>query len=113
MAEERDVRITAWPADPAVLQHRGDPEQPVDLRVGFAPDAPAAVLVRTDPERSLDVRMGMEVQAARPVPLCIRLCEPICVSSDYRIAVSIFDRPVMSITVRGTTRFAECDEKPR
>jgi|tagenome__1003787_1003787.scaffolds.fasta_scaffold20935338_2 hypothetical protein len=113
MAEETDVRLLAWPAEPAQLQHRGSAEEPVELRVGFAPDSPAAVVLRTDPEGSLDVRMTMQVRAEEPVPLCIRVCEPICVTSEYRIAVDIFDRPVMSVTVRGTTRFAECDEEPR
>src|SRR3954452_2924478 len=81
MAEETDVRLLAWPAEPAQLQHRGSAEEPVELRVGFAPDSPAAVVLRTDPEGSLDVRMTMQVRAEEPVPLCIRVCEPICVTS--------------------------------
>jgi hypothetical protein len=109
MAEEQDVRVTQWPEGPARLVHQGDPESAVGLRVGFEPDAPAAVVLRTEPERQLDVRMAMLLAAERPVPLCITVCEPICVTSEYRIGVEIFDRPVMSITVRGTTRFAGCD----
>src|SRR3954454_23883642 len=109
MAEEWDVRLLAWPPEPAQVQHRGSAEEPVELRVGFAPDPPAAVVLRTSPGEQFDVRMAMQMRADDPVPLCIRLCEPLCVTSEYRISIDIFDRPVMSVTVRGTTRFAECD----
>ena len=109
MAEEQDIRVTQWPEGPARLVHQGDAESPVPLRVGFEPDTPATVVLRTQPEQQLDVRMAMLLAAQRPVPLCISVCEPICVTSEYRIGVEIFDRPVMSITVRGTTKFANCD----
>jgi hypothetical protein len=45
------------------------------------------------------------------VPICIRVCEPICARSEYAIGITIFDRPVATITVSGETRFFNCDEK--
>ena len=46
------------------------------------------------------------------VPVCIKLCEPICAESRYEIGVDIFDRPDAKIVVSGTTRFFNCREKP-
>ncbi|MBV6522807.1 MAG: hypothetical protein MNPFHGCM_02957 [Gemmatimonadaceae bacterium] len=45
------------------------------------------------------------------VPICIRVCEPICARSEYAIGITIFDRPVATITVSGETRLFNCDEK--
>jgi hypothetical protein len=56
------------------------------------PEEPAAVVVRDT------------------VPVCIRLCEPVCADSRYEIGMTIFDKPVATITVKGTTRFYNCRE---
>jgi hypothetical protein len=45
------------------------------------------------------------------VPICIRMCEPVCARSEYAIGITIFDRPVATITVSGETRLFNCDEK--
>jgi hypothetical protein len=45
------------------------------------------------------------------VPICIRVCEPICARSEYAVGITIFDRPVATITVSGETRIFNCDEK--
>ena len=45
------------------------------------------------------------------VPVCIKLCEPICAESKYEIGIEIFDRPVGKITVGGLTRFFNCRDK--
>ena len=45
------------------------------------------------------------------VPVCIKLCEPICAESNYSIGIEIFDRPVAKITIGGMTRFYNCREK--
>jgi hypothetical protein len=46
------------------------------------------------------------------VPVCIKLCEPICADSRYEIGIDIFERPVAKITIGGVTRFFNCREKP-
>jgi hypothetical protein len=62
--------------------------------------------------------MALEEKALRIVQwpeqhikLCVSLCEPICVQSDYTIGIDVFDRPVASITVRGMTKLFNCAEK--
>jgi hypothetical protein len=45
------------------------------------------------------------------LPVCIRVCEPICIQSDYTVGVTIFDRPVASITVQGLTRVFNCGDR--
>ena len=45
------------------------------------------------------------------VPVCIKLCEPVCADSKYEVGVEIFDRPVAKITIGGLTRFYNCREK--
>lgn len=112
MAEEQDVRVLAWPAEPAVVRHRGEGEEPVGLRVAFAEDGPATVLVLTDDDRPLDVRMRLDVSARQPVPLCIDICEPLCATSDYRVGVTVFDQPFAGISVTGTTRIERCAARP-
>jgi hypothetical protein len=110
MAEEHNVRITGWPAEPAGLQHHFDPEQPASVSVSFQP-SPARVVVSTEPGRRLGVDMNMLLRARETIPLCISLCEPICAESNYIIGISIFDRPVVSITIRGKTRLSNCREE--
>jgi hypothetical protein len=108
MAEEQNVHIVEWPPGPASLTHAFDPAWPVPVAVRFEP-TPARVVVST--AGPLDVGMNMQLSARQPVPLCIKLCEPICVRSDYQIGITLFDRPIISITVRGMTRLYNCNEE--
>jgi hypothetical protein len=114
MAEDESlVRIVSWPTEPARVEHRMQFEEPCPVSVSFE-RTPATVVVQTAPERPLDVRMAMDVSAERPLPICISVCEPICAESNYTVGIEIFDRPVMTITVRGITRLFNCrDEGPR
>lgn len=111
MAEEQNVRILAWPESPAQLTHRFELDKPCPVAVSFE-ETPARVLVGTNPQQPLDVNMNMRVVAREPIPLCIKVCEPICARSDYTIGINIFDNPFASITVRGTTRLFNCDDQP-
>jgi hypothetical protein len=61
------------------------------------------------PEQSAALVHGFD--PAKPVKLCVSVCEPICAQSEYTIAIDIFDRPVASITVRGTTKLFNCSDK--
>jgi hypothetical protein len=108
--EESTVRIVGWPEEPARLEHRFDMEGPFPVSVGFQ-ETPAQVIVASSQERPLFVEMLMNVVVKDVIPLCIRVCEPICARSDYTIGITIFDRPVASITVRGTTRVFNCNEE--
>jgi hypothetical protein len=99
--DEQLVRILEWPKEePALLEHR------------FDADAPANVIVRTD-EGPLSVDMAMNVTARETIPVCIKVCEPICAASEYTIAIDVFDRPVASITIKGLTRLFNCEREPK
>jgi hypothetical protein len=110
MAADHNVRIVEWPSGPARLHHSFDEKDPLPALVNFAP-APAHVVVAAPPERPLVVAMGMNLSVKQPLPVCIRLCEPICVDSDYVIGITLFDRPIISITVKGRTRIFNCGEE--
>jgi hypothetical protein len=103
MAEDMNVRIVAWPGEPVQLAHRFDPDSPAPVQVSFGA-SPAKVFISTEPGNTLAVDMNMNVQVPETLPICIRLCEPICAESHYTIAISIFDRPVITLTIRGKTR---------
>jgi hypothetical protein len=51
------------------------------------------------------------MQWPEQLKVCVSVCEPICAQSEYTVSVDIFDRPVATITVRGTTRVFNCSEK--
>ena len=111
MAEDQNVSVVSWPKEPAGLAHQFDPENPVPVTIRFG-ETPVRVFVASDPERPLDVDMNMNVTAKEPIPVCIKLCEPICARSDYTIGINIFDNPFASITVRGMTKIGPCGEEP-
>lgn len=97
MAEENVVRIVEWPKDSARLEHSFRQDNPCHVGIIFE-------------ERPAKVDMHMDVSAQRPFPLCIKLCEPICVDSEYTVSIDVFDRPVAAITVKGRTRLTNCED---
>lgn len=103
MAEQTDVRIVAAPQAPLTLSHRFDPDTKAAARLSFG-DARLPVRLGSG-DRPLSVDMRALLAARRALPLCLSLCEAICADSDYRIELTIFDRPVMTIRLRGRTRF--------
>jgi hypothetical protein len=98
-AEENVVRIVQWPDQPAQVTH------------SFNSAKPAAVNISTVPQQPLQVEMAMQMSSRDPMKLCISVCEPICAQSEYTIGIDVFDRPVASITVRGTTKLFNCSDK--
>jgi len=72
-----------------------------------------AITITTWPREPLNVNATGEATLTirQQVPVCLRLCEPICATSEYTDNVTIFDRPVATITVAGITRLTNCDEK--
>ncbi len=108
---DTQVTIVAWPKEPAQLEHQFKEDSPLPVTISFDETA-ARVIVSTDPQKPLAVDMNMRVSAREPIPLCIKLCEPICAKSDYTIGINIFDNPFATINVRGTTRLGDCREEP-
>ena len=109
MAEDHTVHIVSWPKEAAGLAHHFDPEQPCPVVVSFD-DSPARVVVATQRGAALDVNLNTNLRVPETLPICIKLCEPICAESNYTIGISIFDRPVVSLTIRGRTRLFSCRE---
>ena len=103
MADEHQVQIVGWPPEPARLEHHISPGEEFPVSISFE-DTPARVSVSTPGRHPLGVTMNMSLRGLETLPLCISLCEPICAESDYRIGIAVFDRPVITIHVRGITR---------
>ena len=101
MAERREreiVSIITWPEQPAKVEHQFKADKP----------CPVSISIAKDP---LNVDMNMNVAAKEPIPICIKLCEPICAKSEYAIGIDIFDKPFAGITIRGMTRFFSCSDE--
>lgn len=111
MAEENIVRIVEWPQGSAQLEHRFEPENPCPVSISFE-QTPAHVVLSSSPDQPINVDMNMRVTVREPIPVCIKVCEPICARSDYTIGINIFDNPFALITVRGMTRLFNCREEP-
>jgi hypothetical protein len=109
MATENAVRIVEWPKEPARLEHHFELDKPCPVSILFD-QAPAHVVV-SPLEQPLNIDMQMSLKAREPIPVCIKLCEPICAKSDYTIGITIFDRPVATINVRGLTRLFACQKE--
>ena len=110
MPEERIVKIVAWPKEPAKVEHRFNSEKPCPVSISFE-KTPANVIVRSNPKEPFNVDMAMNLIAKETIPVCIKMCEPICVKSKYAIAIDIFDRPVANIVLQGETRISNCQEE--
>lgn len=110
MADEHNVHIVGWPVQAAALEHRFARGEPLPVSISFD-TTPAHVVVASLRDNPLVVNMNMNLRVPETLPLCIRLCEPICAESNYTIGISIFGRPVISITLRGKTRLFGCGEE--
>ena len=111
MANDTQLRILEWPAGPALLRHGFDADSaPLPVALQFGP-SPVNVMLAAPPGQPLVVAMGMNLAARQPLPICIKLCDPICIDSDYTVAITLFDRPIISITIKGRTRLFNCGEE--
>lgn len=108
--EKRDVKIMAWPKESAKLEHSFDSKKPCPVSIVFEKN-PANVVIHTTQDNPFNVDMNMKVTAKDTIPVCVKLCEPICAKSDYTIGIDIFDRPVGTITLKGMTRLFNCREQ--
>ncbi len=110
MAEQHDVRIVSWPQEQVRVSHQFEEGQPAPVTVSFD-KTPLNAVLSTDPERRLAVDMNMNLRALEAIPICIKLCEALCAESEYVIGITLFDRPIISITIRGTTKLANCKDE--
>ncbi|MGD0291698.1 MAG: hypothetical protein ABSC63_18920 [Candidatus Binataceae bacterium] len=107
-----DVKVIGWPSQPAQLEHQfvGGTACPVQISFDKTPANVTVQATAQDPVH-VDMNMNMNLMARNTIPVCIEVCKPICVQSEYTIGIEIFDRPVALITLRGQTRIFNCDEK--
>ena len=108
MAQEQNIRIVSAPQSPMHLKHRFDPAKPAAVSLSFA-GTPLPVMLGSG-NRPLSVDLRALFAARHALPLCLSLCETICADSDYRIEITIFDRSVMTIRLRGRTRLFSKEE---
>jgi len=105
--EENKVRIVEWPKSKAFLEHAFKSDEPCPVSIKFE-DKPIPVEVNTDKRKPMNVAMKMAVSAREDIPLCIKICEPICAVSNYKVGISLFGQPLAEIGVKGTTRLSAC-----
>ena len=99
--------------EPRLASLRGGVFGAQDVPGGEA-DGNTTVVIAAWPPEPLSMRQSSEqtVSFRGDVPVCIRVCEPICARSDYSIGITVFDRPVATINVSGTTRIENCGGVP-
>jgi hypothetical protein len=111
MAEEKIISIKAWPKQKALLEHYFKLDEPCPVSIIFD-DAPAHVKVSNEREDAFNVDMNMNLKVTDEIPVCIRICEPICAVSDYSIGIELLGQPLASIRIKGQTKLANCKEDP-
>lgn len=112
MSDKHDVRIIQWPKQKALLEHYFKLDKPCPISIVFE-EKPAYVKVGNDKEGSFNVDMNMKLTAVEDIPVCIKICEPICAVSDYTVGIELLGQPLASINVRGKTKLGPCDDKPQ
>jgi len=108
--QEKSITILSWPEGPAMIEHHIKQDEPCPVAISFA-ETPANVIINTSPKQPFNVDMAMKVVAKETIPVCIKVCEPICAESNYVIGITIFDHHVGSITIKGVTRFFNCEKE--
>jgi hypothetical protein len=101
--EENNVHIVEWPKAPAILEH-GFPK-PVDINI----PNPVGLNMFNNEDRPL--YLNMNLKEGNVIPVCIKLCEPICAESNYKIGLNLMGQPFIEIVVQGITRIFNCRDK--
>ena len=108
--QENLVTIAAWPPEGlAALQHHFT-EKPCPVSI-FIEKTPLGIDLQLLPETPFNVNMDMELKADDVIPVCMKLCEPICAKSEYRLDIDIGGTPFAGVTLRGKTMIFGCDEE--
>ena len=110
MAEPANVRVASWPAVAAPMDHRAGPANGGGISLAVAAQA-ARAIISSRVDRPTGVALDLRAAILSSIPVCIGICEELCTWSDYTVDVLLFDHPVISITVQGTTKLRRCDQE--
>lgn len=103
--EENQVHIIDWPKDQAAILEHHFPK-PVDINI----PSPVGLNMYNTDDKPLFLNMNMQ-GGDKAVPVCIKLCEPICAESNYKISFNLMGQPFAEIIVQGITRLFNCNDK--
>jgi hypothetical protein len=109
MAVSKTIGVVEFPHGAAGATHTFDPALPAGVTIRFAP-APANFALANVAGAPLDATVSTSINAKGAFPLCIKLCEPICVDSDYTLTLTLLGRSIVSVTIRGRTQFYSCSD---
>jgi len=104
------VNIVTWPERVARFEHFFNSEKPCPISI-FIEKEPLNVNVSSSSEQPLSVNMNMDVKVKESIPVCFKLCEPICAKSEYTVSFDIFDKPFASLMIRGQTKLFSCQDE--
>jgi hypothetical protein len=97
--EVHEVHIKEWPkGQEALLSHKVPEPIPVSMQNG-----------QVDPFH-VNMNMNMLLQRPDTLPICIKICEPICAESNYKIGINLLGQPFAEIVVKGITRLFGCSK---
>lgn len=111
MPENHDVKITQWPKQKAMLEHYFKLDKPCPVSIFFE-EKPAYVKVGNEKGESFDVDMNMNLKVVEDIPVCIKICEPVCAVSDYSVGIELLGQPLARINVQGKTILGPCEDQP-
>jgi hypothetical protein len=57
------------------------------------------------------VDLNLNLREGSVIPVCIKLCEPICAESNYKVSLNLMGQPFIEIVVQGITRLFNCRDK--
>ena len=89
--EEKNVSLI-WPDKPLDVNI----PNPVGLKMFNSQDAPLHLNMLTD---------------GKVIPVCIKLCEPICAESSYKIGINLMGQSFAEIQITGITKIFNCRDK--
>ena len=103
MENNQLVKIQEWPKEKAKLEHHFQLDKPCPVAIVFEKN-PAYIYILTYADKPIYHHINLE-------PVCIKICEPICIDSKYRIEVNFLGRNLFNIGLTGRTVASNCKEK--
>jgi hypothetical protein len=109
--EENNVHIIEWPKDPAILEHQFPDPVGINISAPIDVNIPNPVDLNMFNTSEKPLFLNMNLQDGGYIPVCIKLCEPICAESNYKVGITLMGQPFIEIAVQGITRLFNCNSK--